>query len=89
MITEGLMTMMLAKAGAAGLACAFFLRKHRECGRMTTVLFSVMWALCGFFIVQTMNPMWLDGLVALPLVAMGVERICDKRKFLLYILSAT
>lgn len=87
MITEGLMTMMLAKAGAAGLACAFFLRKHRECGRMTTVLFSVMWALCGFFIVQTMNPMWLDGLVALPLVAMGVERICDKRKFLLYILS--
>lgn len=87
MITEGLMTMMLAKAGAAGLSCAFFLRKHRSCDRMTTVLFSVMWALCGFFIVQTMNPMWLDGLVALPLVAMGVERICDKRKFLLYVVS--
>lgn len=31
--------------------------------------------------------MWLDGLVALPLVAMGVESICDKRKFLLYVLS--
>ena len=46
MITEGLMTMMLAKAGAAGLACAFFLRKHRECGRMTTELFSGMGALC-------------------------------------------
>lgn len=87
MITEGLMTMMLAKAGVAGLSCAFFLRKHRSCDRMTTVLFSVMWALCGFFIVQTMNPMWLDGLVALPLVAMGVERICDKRKFLLYVVS--
>ncbi len=87
MITEGLMTMMLAKAGAAGLSCAFFLRKHRSCDRMTTVLFSVMWALCGFFIVQTMNPMWLDGLVALPLVAMGVERICDNRKFLLYVVS--
>ena len=87
MITEGLMTMMLAKAGASGLACAFFLRRHRECGRMTTVLFSVMWALCGFFIVQTMNPMWLDGLVALPLIAMGVESICDKRKFLLYVIS--
>ncbi len=87
MITEGLMTMMLAKAGAAGLTCAFFLRKHRSCGRMTTVLFSVMWALCGFFIVQTMNPMWLDGLVALPLIAMGVERICDKRRFLLYVIS--
>lgn len=86
-ITEGLMTMMLAKAGASGLACAFFLRKHRGCGRTATVCFSVMWALCGYFVVQTMNPMWLDGLVALPLVAMGVERICDKRKFMLYVLS--
>lgn len=86
-ITEGLMTMMLAKAGAAGLTCALFLGKHRGCRRTTTVAFSVMWALCGYFIVQTMNPMWLDGLVALPLVAMGVERICDKRKFLLYVLS--
>ena len=86
-ITEGLMTMMLAKAGASGLACAFFLGKHRGCGRTATVCFSVMWALCGYFVVQTMNPMWLDGLVALPLVAMGVERICDKRKFMLYVLS--
>lgn len=86
-ITEGLMTMMLAKAGASGLACAFFLRKHRGCGRTATVCFSVMWALCGYFVVQTMNPMWLDGLVALPLVAMGVERICDKRRFMLYVLS--
>ncbi len=86
-ITEGLMTMMLAKAGAAGLTCALFLGRHRGCRRTTTVCFSVMWALCGYFIVQTMNPMWLDGLVALPLVAMGVERICDKRKFLLYVLS--
>lgn len=86
-ITEGLMTMMLAKAGASGLACSFFLRKHRGCGRTATVCFSVMWALCGYFVVQTMNPMWLDGLVALPLVAMGVERICDKRRFMLYVLS--
>lgn len=86
-ITEGLLTMILAKAGASGLACAYFLRRHRGFCRMTTVTFSVMWALCGFFIVQTMNPMWLDGLVALPLAAAGIEKICDKRKFLMYILS--
>lgn len=86
-ITEGLMVMMLAKAAASGLTCSVFLRNHRSCKRTTSVCFSVMWALCGFFVVQTMNPMWLDGLVALPLVAMGVERICDKRKFLLYVLS--
>lgn len=86
-ITEGLMVMMLAKAGASGLTMAFLLRRHRSYSEITTLLFSLMFALCGFFVVQTMNPMWLDGIVALPLVVMGVERICDKRRFLLYALS--
>lgn len=86
-ITEGLLTMMLAKAGASGLAGAYFLRRHRGYSRMTTVSFSVMWALCGYFVVQTMNPMWLDGIIALPLVAAGIEKICDSRKFMLYVLS--
>lgn len=86
-ITEGLMVMMLAKAGASGLTTAFLLKKHRGYSEITTLVFSLMFALCGFFVVQTMNPMWLDGIVALPLVVMGVERICDKRKFLLYALS--
>lgn len=86
-ITEGLMVMMLAKAGASGLTTAFLLRKHRGYSEITTLVFSLMFALCGFFVVQTMNPMWLDGIVALPLVVMGIERICDKRKFLLYVLS--
>ncbi len=86
-ITEGLMTMMLAKAAASGLTMCFLLKKHRGYSDVTATAFSVMYALCGFFVVQTMNPMWLDGIVGLPLVIMGVERICDKRKFVLYVLS--
>lgn len=86
-ITEGLMVMMLAKAGAAGLSTAFLLRRHRGYSNITALIFSLMFALCGFFVVQTMNPMWLDGIVALPLVVMGVEQICDKRRFVLYALS--
>lgn len=87
MITEGLMTMMIAKAAAAGLTTCLLLKKHRGYSDATSVIFSVMFALCGFFVVQTMNPMWLDGLVGLPLVIMGVENVCDKRRFLLYSLS--
>ncbi len=86
-ITEGLMVMMLAKAGSSGLACSFYLKKHRGFSNQTSLLFSVMWALCGYFVVQTMNPMWLDGLVALPLVIMGVESVCDKRRFAIYVVS--
>lgn len=87
MITEGLLTMMVAKAASAGLTMSILLKKQRGYSDLTSVLFSVMFALCGFFVVQTMNPMWLDGLIGLPLVVMGIERICDSRKFVLYVLS--
>ncbi len=87
MITEGLMAMILAKAGAAGLTSAILLKKQRGYSNCTAVTFSVMYALCGFFIVQTMNPMWLDGLLGLPLVIMGIERLCEKKSFALYVLS--
>lgn len=86
-ITEGIMTMLLVKSGAAALSAAFYLKKHRGFSDYTTILFSVMFALCGYFVAHTINPMWLDGLIALPLVIMGVERICQKKGFLLYTLS--
>lgn len=86
-ITEGVMVMLLVKSGAVGLSAAFYLKKHRGFSDYTAILFSVMFALCGYFVAHTINPMWLDGLVALPLVLMGVERICQKRGFLLYTLS--
>lgn len=87
MITEGLLTMMIVKAGAAGLTSAILLKRHRGYSNTTAVTFSVMYALCGFFVVQTMNPMWLDGLIGLPLVIMGIERICERKGFALYVLS--
>lgn len=86
-LTEGLLTMLLAKAAAGGLCCAFLLKKQRGFSDFTVILFSVMYALSGYFAAHSINPMWLDGMIALPLVIMGVERVCNKKGFLLYTLS--
>lgn len=86
-ITEGLLTMLLAKAASGGLACAFLLKKQRGFSDLTVTLFSVMYALSGYFAAHSINPMWLDGMIALPLVVIGVERVCDKKRVLLYSLS--
>ncbi|MCH5209027.1 MAG: YfhO family protein [Oscillospiraceae bacterium] len=87
MITEGIMAMLLVKSGAVGLSACFFLKKHRGYSNYTAMLFSVMFALCGYFTAHTINPMWLDGLIALPLVLAGIERVVKERRFLLYSLS--
>lgn len=86
-ITEGILVMQLAKSAAVGLTSAFYLKKQRGFSDITVIIFSVSFAMCGYFAAHTINPMWLDGLIALPLVLAGVERVCDKRKFLLYTLS--
>ncbi|MBD5129289.1 MAG: YfhO family protein [Ruminococcaceae bacterium] len=86
-ITEGIMAMQLAKCAATGFSAALMLKRRRGYSDYTVVLFSIMYALSGYFTSQMINPMWLDGLIALPLVLTGVERVCDKRKFLLYTLS--
>lgn len=86
-ITEGIMAMLLVKCAAVSFSAALMLKKRRGFSDYTTVLFSAMYALSGYFTAQSVNPMWLDGLIALPLVIFGVERVCDKRKFLLYALS--
>ena len=86
-ITEGLLTMLLAKAAAGGFCASLFLKKRRGYSDITVVLFSVTYAMSGYFSAHSINPMWLDGMIALPLVVMGIERVCDKKRFLLYTLS--
>ncbi len=85
-ITEGLLTMILAKASASGLAMAFLLKKKRGFSDITVILFSIMYALSGYFTAHSINPMWLDGMIALPFIIIGVELACDRRKILPYVI---
>ncbi len=86
-ITEGLLCMLLAKTACAGLSMSVFLKKHRKYSEFTSVLFSLIYAMCGYAAANTINPMWLDAVIALPLITMGIERICRKQGFLLYTLT--
>jgi uncharacterized membrane protein YfhO len=84
-VTEGLMLMLLCKIGAIAACMAVYLHIWRKFSAHTTVLFSVMYALCSFSIVQTMNPMWLDGVMALPLVITGIEALLKQGKYKLLV----
>lgn len=55
MITEGLLTMMLAKFGACGVTFALFAHKSQKLSKTTAALFAPMYALCAYMIVQTMD----------------------------------
>ncbi len=87
MITEGLMTMMLAKFGACGVTFAIYAHKSMGLSKNTAAIFSAMYSLCAYMVVETMNPMWLDGVLILPLVCFGIESVVKKNRFKLLIIS--
>lgn len=87
MITEGLMTMMLAKFGACGVCFAVYAHKSRGLSKSTSAIFSMLYSLCAYMVVETMNPMWLDGVLILPLVCFGIESVVKKNRFKLLIIS--
>ena len=49
-----------------------------------SMLFSIAYALMGYMLVYQQNIMWLDGVILLPLVIMGIDRIFENRSFLFY-----
>lgn len=85
MITEGLLTMMLAKFGACGVTFALFAHKSQKLSKTTAALFAPMYALCAYMIVQTMDPMWLDCVIALPLICWGIDSLIKENRFRLLI----
>ncbi len=85
-ITEALLLMFILKAGACGLTFGIYIEATRKRNRIATVLFSTMYALCGFAVVMQHNTMWTDNLIFLPLVMLGVENIIKYGKYKMFII---
>ena len=72
MMLFALELMQLFKIGAAALAFSIYIKNSKKSRIFTTIIFSSLYALMGFSVVQLMNPMWLDGVIYLPLIILGV-----------------
>ena len=87
MIPDAIMFIQLTKVGTMGLTFAYYLRKTRNTSDMVSVSFGTMYALSAYSVVQLCNIMWLDAMVFLPLLILGVESMIRERKFILYTVS--
>lgn len=65
------------KIGLAGLTFGFLLRYRFKQYNMSTVLFSMLYGLMSYNIAYSMCIMWLDGVIWLPVIIIGVEKILE------------
>ncbi|MBR5519761.1 MAG: YfhO family protein, partial [Clostridia bacterium] len=89
LITEALLTTALLRTGLAAFIFAWYLKKTRGGDNSRIMIFSTLYALMGYMVVQQMDPMWLDAVVFLPLVMYGLEKMISENKFLTYTLTLT
>ena len=61
--------------------------KSFEYGRLATLCFSLAYALSGFLAAYNWNIMWLDCVILLPLIVMGLERLVREGEPLLYCIT--
>ena len=83
-ILEALLVMFTLKAGLAGLNFGAFLHYTRRPPKTLTVALSVLYALSSYVVVMQHNTMWVDGLMLLPLLLLGLERLILHKKPILY-----
>lgn len=79
--------LMPIKLGFAGMFFAIFLKKLFDKDDFSIAAFGCLYALCAWALGYQWNIMWLDTFALLPLVALGVVSLLEKRRFVLYTLT--
>lgn len=75
---------ILLKLAASSLTCTYYITKHFNTKNISAAIFGMFYGLSGFIAAYSWNLMWLDCVLLLPLVFLGLERLINEDKCLLY-----
>ncbi len=82
---EGLLVLFLLKTAICGGTFGYYIHKTAKTKNpFVIVAFATFYALCSYGIVQQNNTMWIDAMMWLPLVTLGIESLIREGKFKLY-----
>ena len=85
---EALLVLFLLKTGLLGFNMGFYLHKLSKGNpnRLAVVIISILYALCTYAVVQQHNSMWIDALMWLPLLTLGIEQLIKNKKYKLFVI---
>ncbi len=84
-IPEAIGAMVLIKAALSASAFTYYVKNSLKRQNFAAVSFGVLYAFCGYMLAYYWNVMWLDAMILLPVVLLGIERIIDHGKPATYI----
>lgn len=87
LLAEGIFLITILKNMLIAAACAFCLQYLYGERSPKVAAVSLLYSMMMYVLAYSWNIMWLDGLIALPLVVMGFEHLMRRGKYLPYVLS--
>lgn len=87
LIMEAVTVILLIKIGLAGSFMAIYLGNVEKKYSMVTVAFAVMYALCSYVMAYYWCIMWMDAVALLPLCILGLNRLIDSGRPVMYTVS--
>ncbi|MBE6634118.1 MAG: hypothetical protein E7620_07255, partial [Ruminococcaceae bacterium] len=84
---EGLLVLFLLKTAICGGTFGYYMHKTSKERRPVAILiFAIFYAVSAYGIVQQHNTMWIDAMMWLPLITLGIEELIKYGKFRMYTL---
>lgn len=77
------------KAIVSSITMNYFLSKKFNTKSLAILPLGILYAFSAYFSAYYWNIMWLDGMVFLPLIVLGIENIVNNSKWKLYTISLT
>lgn len=87
LIMEGVTFVLLIKVGLAGSFMALYLRYVGKKCDLVTVAFATLYALCSYVMAYYWCIMWIDAVALLPLCILGLNRLIDDGRAVMYVVS--
>ncbi len=84
---EFMSVMIVLKAGLAALAMSIYLKHNAPGEGFGAYIFSLFYALSGYYCAYYWNIMWLDSVAVFPLIILGAERLIKGKSGVLYAAS--
>lgn len=86
-IIEFMTYMIVLKVGLSGLTFSWYLRRHFKTADFGIAFFGIFYALSGYMAAYSWNIMWLDCILLFPLIMLGVEKLVQEKKCILYCIT--
>lgn len=86
-IIEFMSILIIFRIGFSSLAFSIYASKHFNTKNLSIIIFSLFYGLSSYIAAYSWNIMWLDCIMLLPLIVLGLERLVKEDKCILYCIS--